>query len=270
MKIDCMRLFAMLWVLLALAPVRAEVRTQAVVYRDGDVELQGYLVWDDAIQGKRPGVIVVHEWWGLNDYARKRAEMLAEHGYVGFAIDMYGKGRVTEHAQKAGDWAKQIQANVGRWQRRALVGLKALREQETVDAERIAAIGYCFGGATVMQMAYSGADLDGVVSFHGSLPIPSEEQGKEIRSKILVAHGSRDSFVPSERVLEFQAALDRARADWEMDIYAGARHGFTNPDAGKYGIDNVRYDADADRRSWDRMLRFFDEIFPGADAGNGG
>jgi len=246
---------------LVLSAARAEVRTETVQYRDGDVELQGYLVWDDALKGKRPGVIVVHEWWGLNDYARKRAEMLAELGYAAFAVDMYGKGRVTEHAKQAGEWAKQINANVAAWQARSLLGLDVLRQQEQVDPGRVAAIGYCFGGATVMQMAYAGADLAGVVSFHGSLPVVTPPQAGNIKSSILVAHGDADGFVPAERIAGFKAALEEAGADWEMITYGGARHGFTNPGAARYGIENVRYDEKADRRSWRAMQRFLDEVF---------
>jgi dienelactone hydrolase len=204
--------------------------------------------------------MVVHEWWGLNDYARMRARMLAELGYVAFAADMYGDDRVTEHAPDAQGWMKQITANVDAWQRRALKGLEVLRESERVDPVRLAAIGYCFGGATVMQMAYAGADLDGVVSFHGSLPPATEEQQALIRTHVLIAHGDADSFVPEERIDAFTAALDAAGVDWEMDIYGGARHGFTNPEAAKYGIENVQYDAVADRRSWERMRDFLAEV----------
>lgn len=261
MKTSYSAVIATVLTLLVTSLARAEIQTKTVEYRDGDVQLQGYLAWDDSIQDKRPGVLVVHEWWGLNDYARKRAEMLAGLGYVAFAGDMYGKGKVTSHAKQAGEWLKQIQGNVEDWQKRALLGLEQLRNHESVDPSRTAAIGYCFGGATVMQMAYAGADLDGVVSFHGSLPVPTEEQSTNIRAKILVAHGNADKFVPADRVAAFQTALDRAEADWQMIRYGGARHGFTNPDADQYGIDNLRYDQNADRRSWQQMLQFFDEIF---------
>jgi dienelactone hydrolase len=237
------------------------VKTEVVDYKDGDTSLRGYLVYDDAQQGKRPGVIVVHEWWGLNDYAKHRAEMLAELGYVAFALDMYGDEKVTEHAKEAQSWMMQITENQDAWQRRALLGLDVLKGQEQVDGDKIAAIGYCFGGATVMQMAYAGADLDGVVSFHGSLPPAAEEQAKAIKSPILVAHGEADGFVPAERVAAFKAALDAVGADWQLISYGGARHGFTNPSADDYGIDDVSYDPKADSRSWAAMQTFFDEIF---------
>lgn len=238
----------------------AAVQIEPVEYQDGDAKLTGYLMYDDAITGKRPGVIVAHEWWGLNDYVKSRAEKLAELGYVAFALDMYGDQRVTEHAQEAGGWMKQITENVDQWQARALAGLDVLKQHERVDPERLAAVGYCFGGATVMQMAYAGADLDGVVSFHGSLPPATEEQQKQIRSSVLVAHGSADSFVPPERVQAFQQALDAAGADWRMITYGGVRHGFTNPSAGDYGIENLAYDAQADEDSWAEMKSFLSSV----------
>jgi dienelactone hydrolase len=249
--------------LLLILPVTsfAASKSKTIEYKDGETTLKGYLVYDDAISGKRPGVIVVHEWWGLNDYARKRADMLAQLGYVAFAVDMYGDARVTEHAKEAKAWMEQITENVGIWQRRALLGLDVLKKQDMVDTSKLAAIGYCFGGATVMEMAYAGADLKGVVSFHGSLPPATPEQQKHIKAKILANHGSADSFVPPERVQALEQSLDAAGADWELAIYGGAHHGFTNPDAAKYGIENMQYNAEADRRSWALMQTFFDEIF---------
>jgi dienelactone hydrolase len=237
------------------------IKTEVIEYADGGDQLRGYLVYDDAVSGKRPGVIVVHEWWGLNDYAKRRAEMLAKLGYVAFALDMYGGDKVTEHAEEASGWMKQITDNVESWQRRALAGLEVLRGRPEVDSDAIAAIGYCFGGATVMQMAYSGADLDGVVSFHGSLPPATEDQQGKIKARVLVAHGEADGFVPAERVEAFKAALDAAGADWQMVTYGGARHAFTNPGAGDYGIDNLKYDAKADARSWALMQSFLEEAF---------
>ena len=239
---------------------QAEIQTRALSYQDGDTRLTGHLYWDDAVAGKQPGVMVVHEWWGLNDYAKKRAKMLAELGYVAFAADMYGDNRVTEHAADAKGWMQQVTANIDAWQRRALLGLDQLKAQTQVDPGRLAAIGYCFGGATVMQMAYAGADLKGVVSFHGSLPPATPEQAANIRARVLVAHGDADSFVPEERIKAFKQVLTEAGADWEMDVYGGARHGFTNPDAGKFGIDGLGYHPEADRRSWARMQAFFDQV----------
>jgi dienelactone hydrolase len=219
------------------------------------------LSYDDSIQGKRPGVMVVHEWWGLNEYAKRRAEMLAELGYVAFAADMYGDHRVTTHAADAKGWMMQVTENQDAWQRRALAGLTALQDSDKVDGDRLAAIGYCFGGATVMQMAYAGADLDGVVSFHGALPPATEAQQKQIKASVLVAHGEKDSHVPPERITAFKQALDAAGADWQMVTYSGAEHSFTNPDAGSAGVPGLKYDAKADARSWSLMQDFLTEVF---------
>ncbi|MEI6413108.1 MAG: dienelactone hydrolase family protein [Pseudomonadota bacterium] len=252
-------LMAGFWIFLGSAlPALAEVRSQAVEYHDGDTALKSYVYWDDALSGKRPGVMVVHEWWGLNDYAKQRAKMLAEQGYVAFAADMYGDRRVTEHAKEAKGWMEQITANLDAWQQRAALGLAQLKTRPEVDGERLAAIGYCFGGATVMQMAYAGLPLKAVVSFHGSLP-PVPESHKAIQPRILIAHGAADGFVPKERIEAFTAALNAAGAHWEMDTYGGAKHGFTNPDADKAGIDGLAYQATADHRSWARLLAFLKE-----------
>jgi dienelactone hydrolase len=255
-----LRTLALLLLALPVA-AQAALKTESVEYKDGDTALKGFLVYDDALQGKRPGVIVVHEWWGLNDYARQRAEMLAELGYVAFAIDMYGDGKATEHGDDAKAWMTQITQNLGAWQKRALLGLEILKKHELVDPDYTAAVGYCFGGSTVMQMAYAGAELDGVVSFHGTLPPATAEQQKQIKAKVLVAHGEDDTFIPPKRELAFKRALDAAGADWQMVTYGGVRHGFTNPRADDSGIDGVKYDEKADDRSWALMQSFFDEIF---------
>lgn len=252
--------------LFASAPAWAAVQSKAVTYQDGDTTLTGHLYWDDAISGKRPGVMVVHEWWGLNDYAKKRAEMLAELGYVAFAADMYGDNKVTTHAPDAKGWMQQITANTHAWQRRAALGIDQLRASELVDGKRVAAIGYCFGGATVMQMVYGNLDVNAVVSFHGSLPPATPDQvqamlNAQSRPHVLIAHGDADSFIPPERITAFKAALTEAGVDWEMDIYADARHGFTNPDAGSFGMEALAYNAKADQRSWARMQAFLAEVF---------
>lgn len=237
----------------------AAVRTKTIEYRDGGTTLKGVLAWDDATSGKRPGVLVVHEWWGLNDYAKSRASKLAEEGYVAFALDMYGDDKVTSHGNQAGEWMKAITSNIGAWRSRANAGLAVLKSQPQVDAGKVAAIGYCFGGATVMQMAYAGADVKAVVSFHGSLP-PAPDDVTSIKPRVLVAHGRDDAFIPAERVDAFQKGLDRVGADWEMTIYSGTRHAFTNPDAGSYGIENLAYNPVADERSWAAMMKLFGEV----------
>jgi len=247
--------------LLLVTGVEAAVVTKDISYRSGDTVMKGMIAYDDASSEQRPGVLVVHEWWGLNDYAKTRARMLAEEGYVAFAADMYGPDKVTTHAEDASGWMKQITANQQAWQKRALAGLEQLKMHSLVDQSKLASIGYCFGGATVMQMAYAGADLDGVVSFHGSLPPASPEQAASIKSRVLIAHGDIDPFIPAERITQFKKALNDAKVDWEMDVYGGAKHGFTNPGADKVGMDALAYNKSADMRSWARMKAFFDEIF---------
>lgn len=248
-------------VLLAANAASAKVVTETIEYQDGDAQLQGFLVYDDAAEGKRPGVLVVHEWWGLNDYARDRAKQLAELGYVAFALDMYGKGKLAEHPREASQWAAEIRENVQQWQARAQAGLDVLKSREEVDQNRLAAIGYCFGGATVCQLAYAGVGLNGVVSFHGSLPAPTTEQADQIDAKLLICHGAEDPFVPNEQVAIFQNALKEADADWQMIIYSGAEHSFTNPDADQRNINGLSYNQEADKSSWEHMKLFLKGIF---------
>jgi dienelactone hydrolase len=242
-------------------PAYAAVQSKAVEYADDDTKLTGHLYWDDAIKGKRPGVLVIHEWWGLNGYAKKRAQMLAELGYVAFAADMYGTGLVTDTPAQAKEWMQGVTADVEGWRGRARLGLAQLMNSGMVDGDKVAAIGYCFGGATVLQMSYDNAPVKGVVSFHGALPAAPEEMKGKIEPRILVLHGYADSFINHEVVNNFRKKMEEAGADWEMNTYGGARHGYTNPNAADRGMDNLKYDAKADARSWARMQAFFAEIF---------
>jgi dienelactone hydrolase len=237
----------------------AEIATQDVTYTHEGTELKGYLAWDASQQGKRPGVLIVHEWWGLNDYARTRAQELARMGYVAFALDMYGGGKVTEQPTQAMEWSGAMRSNKDRWRDRALAGLQVLKQQPQVDGDRVAAIGYCFGGSTVLQLAFADAPLKGVVSFHGALTPPPAESA--IHVKVLVCHGAADSSIPPASVDAFEFGMLQAKADFTIAIFGKARHGFTNPDAGKYGIENLAYNAEADHRSWAYMKLFFDELF---------
>src|SRR5262245_36997401 len=237
------------WFLASVPLVHAEVKTKTVTYSYGGVNLIGHLAWDDAVQGKRPGVLVVHEWWGLNDYARRRAEQLAGLGYIAFAADMYGEGKTTEHPKEAGAMAGEVRKNVKTWEGRAQTALKILQDHDLVDARRTAAIGYCFGGSTALQLAYSGADLAAAVSFHGALPVPEPGQAKGIKAKILICHGALDSFIPEAVIQKVRNAYDSAKVDYEMVYYGGAVHSFTVPDADKHEIKGIAYNAAAYRRS---------------------
>lgn len=250
-----------LMLLLACGSAAAEIVEEAVDFEHAGAQHRGYIYYDDGHSAERPGILVVHEWWGLNEYARERARQMAADGYVAFAMDMYGADKVTEHPEQAKEWMTQTTSNIKDWQKRAQLGVELLRNHETTDDSNIAAIGYCFGGATVMQLAYSGADVKGVVSLHGSLPPASAEQAEAIKAAVLVEHGNDDPFIPEERVRAFRAALDAAEVDYTFNGYDGVLHGFTNPDASKYGIEALKYDAHADQQSTQNMWAFFKRIF---------
>lgn len=242
-------------------PVGAELQRENIHYQNQDTELEGYLVRDDQYKGKRPGILMVHEWWGLNKFVRSRADQLATEGYVVFAADMYGKGRVTRHPDQASTWMKEVLANSTQWVDRANSALSILKAQSSVDEQQTAAIGYCFGGATVMKMAYSGSDVDLVASFHGSLPVATGQELDNIRTRILVAHGNADPFVSLEQVDAFRQALEKSGADWTMMEFGGVKHSFTNPDAADYGIEALAYDRQADAQSWEMLLWQLNDVF---------
>jgi dienelactone hydrolase len=248
------------FIMLLAAPAQAKLISQPVEYKFGDTQLEGYLAYDDTFKDKRPGVLVVHEWWGLNDYIKMRANRLAELGYVAFALDMYGKGIRTKDPEEAAKLSDHLKGKP-LMRQRAQAGLEILRGNDRVDPTRIAAIGYCFGGTTVLELAYAGANIAGVVSFHGGLTVPAAEDLSRIKAGILVCHGADDGFVSAKTIAAFQDAMRKADADWQMIFYGGAVHGFTNPAAGKAGIPGVAYNKNADERSWKLMQVFFEEIF---------
>ena len=250
-------------VLLSLSPKSGNVKTREIEYRQGETVLQGFVAWDDAARGRRPGVLVVHEWWGHNEHARNQARRLAEAGYVGFALDMYGKGKVTSHPQEAQAFVSEATKDPAVLAARFNAALDQLKRDPHVDTTRIAGVGYCFGGAVVLGMARSGADLAAVVTFHGALATTSPAQPGKVKARILVLTGGADPFVPPEQVEAFKREMQAAGARFEVISYAGAKHGFTNPDAGKYGMPQLAYDAAADRESWAAMLKLFKEIWPG-------
>ena len=254
------RLILITMIVLFAAESHAELVTKPIEYTHDDTVLEGYLTYDDALEGKRPGVLVVHEWWGLNDYTKKRAEQLAGMGYVAFAVDMYGKGHVTKDPKEAMQWAGHIRTNQ-LMRSRAKVGLDVLLGQELVDPNRVAAIGFCFGGTTVLELAYSGLDVSGVVSFHGGLTAPKPEDKGNINAKFLVLHGAEDPNVKPEAIAAFQEAMGEIGADWHMVYYGGAVHSFSNPEAGNDKSRGAAYDEKAARRSWKHMQNFFEEIF---------
>jgi len=254
-------LFLVILISVGTVNAQAALRTQVVEYKHGDVVLEGYLAYDDAVKGKRPGIIVVHEWWGLNPYARMRTEQLAKLGYIAFAIDMYGKSVRAKDPAEAGTLSGIFRGNRPLMRSRANAGLEVLRNHPLADVNRIAAIGYCFGGTVVLEMARSGAELAGVVSFHGGLSTPNPSDAKNIKGKVLVLHGADDPAVPPDQVIAFQDELRKAGVDWQMVSYGGAVHSFTNPEAGNDPSRGAAYNEKADKRSWEAMKTFFGEIF---------
>jgi len=253
--------------LILSAQALAEVKTQTIDYQSGDTKLQGYLAYDDSFTGKRPGILICHEWWGLTDYPKHRAEQLAKLGYVAFALDMYGTGVTADNAQDATKLSTPFDQDRQLVRTRALAGLDVLKQQPQVDPTKIAAIGYCFGGMVALELARAGTNLTGVVTFHGALGTPHPELDQPITAKILVCTGADDAFVPPAAVEAFQNEMRAAYADYQINVYSHAVHAFTNPDADKFGLKNIAYNAEADHRSWEAMIAFFNEIFPPISAG---
>ncbi|UCC56044.1 MAG: dienelactone hydrolase family protein [Gammaproteobacteria bacterium] len=250
--------------LLLSITVNAAISGKEVSYQAGAVTLKGYLATDTSLQGKRPGILVVHEWWGHNAYARKRAEMLAALGYTALAVDMYGDGKMAKHPDDAGKFAGVIRKDPALMKARFMAALEFLNRQPGVDAGRTAAIGYCFGGGVVLEMARQGVDLDGVVSFHGSLGGSTTPEKGAIRASVLVLNGAADPFVTAEQIAAFRAEMDAAGADYTFINYPGVKHSFTNPEADQFGkrFDlPLAYDAEADASSWQAMQELFVEIF---------
>jgi dienelactone hydrolase len=240
----------------------AKIVTQSVAYEHAGVKLEGFLAYDDSVTAPRPGVLVVHEWWGLNDYVKDRAQQLAALGYVAFALDMYGAGVVTSDAKKAGELAGQFYGNAAAWAARARAGLDQLLATGKVAPGQVASIGFCFGGSTSLVLAYSGAPLAGVVSFHGT-PIPAAA-GAANGAKVLMLHGAADVFIKPEEIAAFEQSLNAGKFDWQWISYAGAVHAFSNPGADALGKANnipIFYQETAARRSWEHMKLFFAELF---------
>lgn len=257
-----MRYLLAVFMLFAFASTaNAELKTETVAYADGGKTFEGYLAYDDSLTGKRPGVLVVHEWWGLNDYTKKRTEMLAELGFVAFAADIYGKGIRPANSKEAGEQAGKLRGGDRTLLRqRVNRALEVLKGNPMTDRARLAAIGYCFGGTTVLELARSGADIAGVVSFHGNLDTPSPNASR-IKTRVLALTGADDPYVPPKQVQEFVDEMRGAGADWYMESYGGAVHSFTNPASGSDPSKGLAYNEKADKRSWQAMRDFFAEIF---------
>lgn len=244
-------------------PMEPMVIGEEVTYNTETTAMKGYMAFDQNMEGKRPGVVVVHEWWGHNEYMRERADMLAEQGYVAIAVDMYGNGKQAAHPDDAGKFAGEVFANLDEAKARFDAALATLKANPNVDTEQIAAIGYCFGGSVVLSMANAGYDLDAVAAFHAGvqLPIPPS---KDIKAKILIANGADDPFVPASSVAAYRAAMDSVGADYKYVAYDGTVHAFTNPGATTLGEQfelPLVYSEEADKASWNELMRLFDEVF---------
>jgi len=248
----------------AVAAAEPKIVGETVEYSAQGVVMKGYLAYDENIKGKRPGVLVVHEWWGLNDYARKRARMLAELGYTALAVDMYGEGKQAMHPDDAKAFSSELMKNFDSAKARFMAAMEFLKQQGSVDPTRIAAIGYCMGGGIVLNMAREGVDLKGVASFHGILTAVKLAQPGSVKAKVLVLHGAADKFTTPEQIEAFKQEMKAAGADFKFISYPGAMHSFTNPEADalgkKYNMP-IGYNAKADKESWNEMKKFLRAIF---------
>ncbi|HDS1737971.1 MULTISPECIES: dienelactone hydrolase family protein [Pseudomonas] len=262
-----MRSLLALALLCSAAMAQAAVQTREIPYQDQDGKrLVGYYAYDDAVDGKRPGIVVVHEWWGLNDYAKRRARDLAALGYSALAIDMYGDGKHTEHPADAQAFMAAALKDPAAAAKRFDAGVELLKIQPKTDTDKLAAIGYCFGGKVVLDAARRGEPLAGVVSFHGALVTQTPATPGSVKAKVLVEHGAADSMVTAEQVAAFKQEMDKAGASYEFVSIEGAKHGFSNPDAdrlghGEHGGPDIGYDKAADQRSWADMQAFLKKVF---------
>jgi len=256
-----MKLSRLLPLLLAAGLAHAELKGKPIEYKEGKTVLEGYLVYDDAVQGKRPGVVVVHDWMGPSAFTQDRADELAKMGYIALAADIYGKGAHPKSPDDAKKVAGLYKGNRPLLRARAQAALDTLLAQPQTDASRVAAIGYCFGGTTVLELARSGAPLAGVVTFHGGLDTPTPQDAKNIKAKVLVLHGADDPYVTPDQVAAFEKEMTDAQVDWQLIKYSGAVHAFAVPTAGSDNSKGAAYNERAAHRAWQAMKDFFTEIF---------
>ena len=251
-----------LMALLTAGTLHAEIQIQTVEYSAGEVKCKGIVAVDTAVEGKRPGVLVVPEWWGVNDYATSRAKMLASMGYVAFVADMYGEGKITTDTKQAGEWANEVRGNRPLMRARAGAALAQLKGQPETNPDQTAAIGYCFGGTTVLELARDNAEVLGVASFHGGLAPGNAPTAEKINPKVAVYHGAADKAVSDTELTTFMDEMDSAAADWYLVAYGHAVHTFTNAASGNDPSTNSAYNEQADKRSWRDLKAFFSELFP--------
>lgn len=241
-----------------------KLKEENITYSGDGITMNGFIAYDENKKGARPAVLVVHEWWGLNDYPKRRARELAKLGYIAMALDMYGGGKQADTPDSAGKLATPFYMDTQMAKRRFDAALAKLKTYEQTDSSKIAAIGYCFGGSMVLNMAKLGENLGGVVSFHGILSDDPPADKSLLKAKILVCHGEDDQFTPQNDIDLFKHQLDSIKADYTFVVYAGATHAFTNPAAtenGKKFNIPIAYNAAADTASWNEMKSFFEKIF---------
>lgn len=238
-----------------------KIHSEVIKYYDGETVLEGYIAYDKSVSGERPAVIVVHDWMGISDFTKARCEKLAELGYVAFAADIYGKDSRPANYQDAGKIASLYKNDRQLMRDRIKLAFDEMKKTDVVNKEKIAVMGYCFGGTVVLELARSGADIKGAVSFHGNLDTPNPEDAKNIKSKILILNGADDPYVPEAQIKAFQNEMNNAGVDWQFINYSGAVHSFTNPNSGNDNSKGAAYNKNADKRSWLAMKSFFEEIF---------
>ena len=240
-----------------------KVKGTEVTYASDSTNLKGYIAYDENIKEKRPGILIVHEWWGHNSYVRERADMLAELGYTAIAVDMYGDGKQANHPDDAGKFAMSVMSNLPEATARFNAAMKLLQEHESVDSEKIAAIGYCFGGSVALTMANSGADLDAVAAFHSGVALPVMPN-EDLKARVLVCNGADDPFVSAESITSFKTAMDSIGAKYEYIAYPGVKHSYTSKEADANGEKfklPLAYNEDANQKSWESLQQLLKEVF---------
>ena len=244
-------------------PVEIVLKGEEVTYATDSTQLKGYMAYNKSLKEKRPGILIVHEWWGHNDYVRERADMLAALGYTALAVDMYGDGKQADHPDDAGKFAMSVMTNLPEAEARFNAALELLKQQDSVDPDKIAAIGYCFGGSVALTMANNGADLDAVAAFHSGVQLPVMPNEK-LKARVLVCNGGADTFIPKESIESFKQAMDSIGANYQYISYPGVVHSFTSKAADtngeKFGLP-LKYDADADEKSWNSLQAMLKEVF---------
>ena len=246
------------------ALAKPKIEGKPVEYTAGGVTLKGYIAYDANVKGKRPGILVVHEWWGQNEFVRNKARKMAELGYTALALDMYGEGKLASHPDDAGKFSSELMKNFPVAKERFMAALDFLKQQPTVDPDRIGAIGFCFGGGVVLNMARQGVDLKGVASFHGSLAVVKPDTPTAIKAAVRVYNGADDKFIPAEAIEGLKKEMADQKVNFKFVNYPGAVHAFTNPEATEIGKKfslPLAYNAEADKKSWADMQKFFKEIF---------